>query len=260
MTADSQLVWKKCIELGWSVDRLPGWRVPDHILNNNKKVIIYGEPLLAEAVCDQLGLVLLEPSIDWLTKVPEKYLSRTIQLMSLGEARLLDTRAFVKPAEGKIFEPTVYEKGDALPTDRNVDLETPVLRSEVVDFRLEVRCFVRERSIVTLSPYWRNDQLASDEFGNWPFLENEEAEAKIFAQSVLDDNDVPFPPACTLDVGKLTDGKWAIIEANPCWGAGLYGCDPEQVLLSIGSTIIAKSSATTEDKLWISKRRQEIHK
>nr|MBP6748287.1 ATP-grasp domain-containing protein [Xanthomonadaceae bacterium] len=33
-----------------------------------------------------------------------------------------------------------------------------------------------------------------------------------------------------LDVGTLTDGRWACVEQNAAWGAGIYGCDPERVL------------------------------
>lgn len=70
MTDDSKAVWRTCIELGWKPERLQGWRAPDHLATTDRPVIIYGEPLFAEAVCDQIGLVLLEPPIDWLTTVP----------------------------------------------------------------------------------------------------------------------------------------------------------------------------------------------
>lgn len=220
--------------------------------------MIYGEPLFAEAIADQIGLVLLEPSIDWLTTIPREYLQRDIELMTLGQARERTTSAFVKPADGKIFEPKIYASGSELPTDENVDMDIPVLCSGIVDFRLEVRCFVRGRKIVSLSPYWRNDELARDDEGGWPFQAGEEDGARAFADSVLMDERVPLPPACTLDVGRLSDGSWAIIEANPCWGAGLYGCGPKEVLLSIREAIIPRSELTGENKRWVSKRRATL--
>lgn len=259
MTDDSKAIWKTCLDLGWSTERMHGWRVPDHLATTDRRVIIYGEPLFAEAVCDQIGLVLLEPPIDWLTTVPFGYLSREVTLTTLGQARQIQGRAFVKPADGKIFDPKVYESGSDLPNDDQVDSDIGVLRSGVVDFRLEVRCFVRGKNIVTQSPYWRNNELASDLDGNWPFQGSEESEALAFAQKVLDDDRVVLPPACTLDVGRLLDGSWAIIEANPAWGAGLYGCDPKEVLLSIGDAIMKKSLVTEPDKRWISKRRHAVH-
>lgn len=255
MTDDSVSIWRTCLDLGWTPIRLQGWRIPADLVIPQSQVIIYGEPLFAEAVADQLGLALLEPSVDWLTNVPERYLQRRVELLTLGEARALADKAFVKPADGKIFDPKVYNSGADLPTDQNVDMDIQVLRSGVVDFRLEVRCFVRSRQVVSLSPYWRDDNLALDAEGLWPFHEGEEAEAKAFAEAVLKDPEVPLPPACTLDVGRLRDGSWAVVEANPCWGAGLYGSDPKQVLVTIKDAIIRKEDVTMATKPWISKRR-----
>ncbi|MCW1884623.1 ATP-grasp domain-containing protein [Luteolibacter flavescens] len=258
MTEDSVAVWRTCLDLGWLPERIQGWRVPQHLAVAGRPVMIYGEPLFAEAVADQTGLVLLEPSVEWLTVVPREYLQRDIELMSLGSARDRTSAAFVKPADGKIFEPKVYATGADLPTDEHVDMDIPVLRSGIVDFRLEVRCFVRGRQIVTLSPYWRDDELARGEDGMWGFLPDEEEGARKFAEAVLADDRVLLPPACTLDVGRLPDGSWAVIEANPCWGAGLYGCDPKEVLLSIQDAIIPRDSLTEESRRWVSKRRTSV--
>ena len=178
--------------------------------------------------------------------------------MSLGEARAMRSAAFVKPADGKIFEPKVYPDGESLPTDRHVDASILVLKSGIMDFRLEVRCFVRDGQLVTLSPYWRDGDLAQDLEGDWPFLDGEEVAARGFAELVLGDPRIEFPPGCTLDVGRCSDGRWAVIEANPCWGAGLYGCDPNEVLKTIPHAIVRKSAVSDEHRAWISKRRQGL--
>lgn len=254
-TDDSVAIWRVCVANKWPVYRIQAWRVPDELRSCQNNVIIYGEPLFAEAVADQLNLVLLEPSIDWLTSVTYKYLSRQIEFMTLGSARLLDSPAFVKPADGKIFEPKVYATGKDLPSEAQVDQDISVIRSGIMDFRLEVRCFVLDRKLMTLSPYWREGELARSADDQWPFLLHEETEARTFAESILSDTTVPLPPACTLDVGKNIDGTWAIIESNPCWGAGLYGCDPSQVLQTIRSAILPRSEVTQSHRPWISKRR-----
>lgn len=256
ITDDSIAMWKAALALGWSAQRIQGWRVPEDLLGTDRRIVIYGEPLFAEAVADQLGLVILEPSIDWLTTVPREYLQRDIEIMTLGTARPLFTQAFVKPADGKIFDPKVYASGSDLPGEDQVDADIPVLRSGLVDFRLEVRCFIRARRIVTLSPYWREDALAQDEHGEWRFLHDEEAQARDFAEQVLKDERVKLPPACTLDVGRLDNGTWAIIEANPCWGAGLYGSDPQAVLEALSEAILPRHAITAEHRPWISARRQ----
>lgn len=258
ITDDSVSIWRTCLAMGWEAVRFQGWRAPEGLDPETREIAIYGEPLFAEAVCDQLGLVLLEPSIDWLTKIPREYLLRDIGIMTLGEARSMDSPAFVKPADGKIFEPKVYVSGDSLPTEEHVDASIPVLRSGIMDFRLEVRCFVRARSIVTLSPYWRDGDLAQDAEGGWSFLDGEEMAAREFAGRVLDDPRVELPPGCTLDVGRDADGHWTIIEANPCWGAGLYGCDSAEVLKTIPLAIVRRSGAAAGHLPWISKRRQDL--
>jgi len=254
ITDDSKSIWRCCLDQGWSPQRLQNWRVPQSIIDSEAEIMIYGEPLFAEAIVDQLGYALLEPSIDWLTKLDEKYSKRHIRMMTLAEARSIDYRCFVKPADGKIFDPKVYHSGKELPTEESVDLSIPVLISDVIDYRLEVRCFVRGRKIVTHSPYWRDDSLAQDDDGGWPYLSDEEEEALSFANEVLCDASVELPPACTLDVGLSSGGEWSVIEANPCWGAGLYGCDPMEVLLTIGSAIKNKSDLIDEDKLWVLER------
>ena len=232
------------------------WKVPEHLLGRHDDFVIYGEPLFAEAVADQLGLLLLEPPIDWLTTIPKLFRSREVALKTLAEARLESRPQFVKPADGKIFEPKVYQNGADLPTEDHVDGCIPVLCSEIVNFRLEVRCFILDKHVVTLSPYWRNDALAERE-GGWPFESDEEAVARHFAQQVCESPEVDLPPSCTLDVGRLEDGTWAVIEANPCWGAGLYGCDPSAVLDSLKASIIRTKDATEADRKWVSKRRQD---
>jgi hypothetical protein len=65
---------------------------------------------------------------------------------------------------------------------------------------------------------------------------------------------VELPPACTVYVGLLRDGGWAVIEANPIWGAGLYGGDPEKILSAMVDSVKPRSEAQEQDKRWISKR------
>jgi hypothetical protein len=229
--------------------------VPSQLLESKRTIVIYGEPLFAEAVADQLGLLLLEPPIDWLTTLPTEYRLRELTLMSLGDARACEDSAFVKPADGKIFEAKVYARGKDLPAAELVDPDIPVLRSEVVDFRLEVRCFIHEGRIASLSPYWRDDALAQSSDGDWPFETSEADQAVAFANSVIADPRVALPPGCTLDIGRISGGAWAVIEANPAWGAGLYGSDPKQVLTCVQAAIRRPSDASAADVFWVSRRR-----
>jgi len=103
----------------------------------------------------------------------------------------------------------------------------------------------------------RNDALAECN-GSWPFEGDEESQARQFAERVCSDTSVALPPACTLDVGRLGNGTWAVIEANPCWGAGLYGCDPAAVLDALSAAMITRAAATAADLDWVSLRRKAV--
>jgi len=246
VTDDSVRLWQVALAAGWRCQRLASWRVPPALREYPGEICLYAEPLFAEAVADALGLALLEPSVDWLTRVPAALLSREVQLRRLAEAAEFEFPSFVKPAEGKTFEARVYGSFGELPTiERIGDLD--VLISTPVDFELEVRCFVRDGSVVTASPYWRGGALAMTENG-WPFQPGEEAPAMEFAGEVLRQAEVP--PALVLDVGRLADGRWAVIEANPCWGAGLYGCDPAEALETARRSVRRVATLTETERRW----------
>src|SRR5579883_3109488 len=139
-TDDSRLIWRAAISSGWSTLRLPAWTVPDDI--PTRDLAFYGEPLLAAHVAEVLRLKLVEPRLDWLVTVPQEYVSRTVYATSLGEARKLSHRAFVKPADDKAFRAAVYENGRSLDASQLYPPSLMVLVSEPVFFRLEYRFFV----------------------------------------------------------------------------------------------------------------------
>lgn len=39
-----------------------------------------------------------------------------------------------------------------------------------------------------------------------------------------------LPRTCVVDVGRLGNGRWAVVEFNATWGAGLNGCAADEVL------------------------------
>ena len=54
------------------------------------------------------------------------------------------------------------------------------------------------------------------------------------------------PPACVLDIARQPDGRLVVLEANTTWGAGLYGCDPDQVLRAV----LAANEPTSPEWAW----------
>jgi len=173
---------------------------------------------------------LLSPPLDWLTRIPGGYLQRSVGFTTLDEPRRCTDRLFWKPADDKLFPARVYASGAELPAPGELPGETPVLCSTPVEWTLEYRCFVLEREIVTLSPYWRDGRLAQADDGAWPASPEEADQGARFAARVASDADVPARGGWVLDVGRIAGMGWAVVEANPAWGSGLYGCDPSRVL------------------------------
>jgi hypothetical protein len=224
-TADSQALWRAAIQLGWGVERLSSWRIPDELRSIGEPVL-YLEALFGPSLAEPFGLRLLEPAVDWLPRLPEELRKRRVSLMTLRAARALSEPAFVKPPNDKSFPARVYRSGSDLPEE--YDGDSPVLVAEPVVWEKEFRCFVLDRHPRTLSVYLRGAELQSAL--GFAASEAELDEARSFVQAVLADRRMDLPRATVLDVGVIVDRGWAVVEQNAAWGAGIYGCDPVQVL------------------------------
>ena len=223
-TDDSQALWKAAGSLGWRVERLTTWRVPDH-LRELPDPVLYGEALFGPTLAEELGLQLLNPPEDWLVRLPMPYKLRTISLTTLGEAKQNSSAAFVKPPNDKSFPAGVYT-GSELPSEYPDDM--PVLVSEVVTWEKEFRCFILDRELRTYSVYSRHGELQRDaDFVSTP---TEDEQVKAFLSELLADSRVDLPRATVVDVGFIQGQGWACVEQNAAWGAGIYGCEPSAVL------------------------------
>jgi hypothetical protein len=246
-TPDTIAVGQAAQMAGWSVERLPGWRVPEWL--HGQDVALYGEPLFAAVVADDLGLALLEPPFDWLPTLPAQYLRREVRFATLAEARQLRQPAFVKPADDKCFLTAVFSSGQQLPGEEVLSGETPVLIAEPVRWEVEFRCFILERKVVTLSPYLRRGELAQSPDGSWEDDRTEQAGA--FAQGVVSDMSIAVPPAVVVDVGIIEERGWAVIEANAAWGSGIYGCELAAVLGVVRRACLQRERVSAADRRWV---------
>lgn len=248
-TPDSNRMWKAAIDLGWNVERLASWRVPETL--RDLEVVVYGEPLFAAVVSDALGVALLEPPFDWLTTLPAELLRRRVRFMWFEKARCEPAPAFIKPADDKCFAARVYASGEDLPDVSLVDVSTPVLVAEPVTWEVEYRCFVLDRKVATMSPYLRDGQLCQADDGSWPAPDSEHHEAKTFAEQLLTDQSVSLPPAVVVDIGYIDNAGWAVVEANPAWGSGLYGCDARLALQTIRHACVRQSEVSEAHRPWM---------
>jgi hypothetical protein len=255
-TPDSIALQNAAIESGWDVIRLRTWRPPDELLGRD--VVPYGEPLFAAVVADVLQLALIEPRLSWVAELPFDLRQREIQFSGLAAARAIDRPAFIKPADDKCFQARVYAMGSELPEIESVGAMSPVLVSDPVVWESEFRCFVLEKRVAAMSIYSRNGDLVDTEDGNWPASPSESRAALNFANLVLQDGRVTFPPAGVIDVGVIKDRGWAVVEANACWGAGIYGCDPPSVLTTLARACVKKAVLTEADRRWVISRSNAI--
>ncbi len=251
---DCKTICEVAINEGWQTFESPGWHIAPVIALDDP--VIYSEPLFADVAAAELSVHLLDPPVDWLASAPYDYVRRTIRFGKLHDVRTsLSGAWFLKPAEDKSFATRVYDAPSELPDASLFLEEIPVLVSEPVEWQLEVRCFVLDRRVRALSPYFRSGELATVAEGQWPFFRDEEAEAREFAERVLADSRLTFPPSVVLDIGFIMGRGWAIVELNPAWGSGIYGCNPQEVLPVLRrSTISSQQAVSAEDQRFLRTR------
>jgi ATP-grasp domain, R2K clade family 2 len=224
-TEDAQALWRAANQLGWNVERLRSWQVPDE-LRQVSEPVLYLEALFGQTLAAQFGLQLLEPEIDWLPNLPAEFRQRQVSLTTLGACRDLVEPTFIKPPNDKSFPAKVYTSGAALPHE--YDENTPVLVAEVVVWETEFRCFILDRQIRTISIYLRSGELQREL--DFAATDLELAAAEAFLKQLLADERIELPRAAVVDVGIIAERGWAVVEQNAAWGSGIYGCDPVQVL------------------------------
>lgn len=220
-TEDTQALWQAAVRLGWQVERLSSWRIPDHI-KGIAEPVLYSEALFGPTLGEQIGLLLANPPEDWLVQLPFEYRKRNIILTTLGEARAHPGPAFIKPPNDKSFPASVYS-GSELPQEYEDAMS--VLISDVVHWDSEFRCFILDRQLMTFSLYARDGELQREQ--GFAYVEAEAVELADFVSRLLGDERVPLPRATVVDVGVIKGKGWAVVEQNAAWGAGIYGCDPD---------------------------------
>lgn len=204
----------------WKVARQANWHCTP-----TEDAVLYGEPLFCSAIAQQLNILLLEPGFDWLGVLNHEFKKRDVKYFHLRDVKF-DSPKFVKPAAEKAFKAKVYETQAEFETaSAAFPPSCPVLVQEPLEWEVEFRFFVKCKKIMTSCVYLRNGERTDEA------SEKEINASKRFLKKVLKNIDIP--PGVVIDVGKIKDRGWAIVEANPAWGSGLYTCSPHRALLAV---------------------------
>ncbi len=210
-STDSQTIWSTAIRRGWDVHRAIRFQAPDPL---PERRFCYGEISFCDIMADRAKLGLLDPPDDWLARLPRELLQREVLFIYAKDIPIyLRGRAFVKPANDKVFEKGVYESGRDVPL-KYVDPMCPCYVSDVVAFEVEYR-------------FWFLDGVQRG--GDYYRMIGDRNEAEMmeqaseFAATVMLAHGHELPSAIVLDVGLIEGHGWAVVEVNQCHASGIYG-------------------------------------
>lgn len=229
---------------GWSVLGADRDEIPADLPN---PVVYVTERAVTAAAA--LNVALLEPPFDLLARVPERFLYRRVEAATFGDLTRLRARAFVKPADplDKWFDAGLYSDVRDIRTCGHERPGAPVLVSEPVEWSVEFRYFVLEGKAVTGSPYLAHDRPVwrqSDKPAPVP------AAGRTVVEKLCAAMRDELPPAFVVDVGRIDDHGWAVVEFNPVWSAGLLNADPSAVLLVLQRATRPRAELSAGDSRW----------
>ena len=235
---DSRLIGGAAGRAGYEVFRMHGPVLPKAL--REREVMVYCEGFMAEYVSQQLDLAILRPEIDALAAVDPTSLRRRVQFLRRGDLGELTEPTFVKPADQKFFKAGVYERLEDIPGLEQCPADDPIFVSEIVEYRDEYRFFCAGGQVRTGSPYILDGEFVGDATD----LAEPDGALIAFAEATLKDSAGRLPPGVVVDIGVHTDGSHSVIEFNPAWASGIYGCDPDRVLPCIEAACVMRHTLT----------------
>lgn len=223
-TPSTRALLRAASALGWKTARAQSTPPPEFALETD--LAIFGTPPGVYELAQEAKRRLLSCPAGWEAALPEVYRRRWIRSSAFSELELPgDQPFFLKPALSKSFEPAVYTRSELAALE--VPAEAQVLLAEPVHFECELRFFVAGRQTCA-SAFTRVHHEELTRRSAVPASAHREASE--FVERLLADSVVDRPPGFVLDVGLIEGRGWAVVEANEAWAAGLYGCDPVDVL------------------------------
>lgn len=171
-----------------------------------------------------LAPTLAAPGWDWLSSIDPALTGR--QVVSTTMDQLPDAEVFVKPALIKLVgAPAGVWQSDAFRAAALAEGADEAMRvqycRQVLALDDEHRFVVREGEVLTGSPYRVGGR-------SWhrSLTSQRSDQAAAFAASAVRALGDDCPVVCSLDVAYDHQAqRWVVVEANPLWASGPYGCD-----------------------------------
>lgn len=176
------------------------------------------------------------PSNDnFLNKTPGKFeLTMLIQVLDLT----FNCDMLIKPDNdlkrfsgtivptGKTLREVLEEKNE-LQTALKYPVETVLISNNIVEIEEEIRCYVVNKKVVTLSRYRKDNKYDVSD------LKKEDQEKySSYAQSIIDNVYAPSLEF-TIDVAQLKNKELKVVEYNCLNASGLYECDTKALFTAL---------------------------
>ena len=188
----------------------------------------------------------LSPGPVWLARIPQQFLGRRLRSGRLGDLLGHDWHRplFVRAAEYESFPFSARIHPDAASLRGYVEAAFPgrplaelralaTIVSQPAEFVQEFRCFIAEGQVTAASQYLPRQGDSNAPWQSHGSQDADTADARRFAHDVCDAMGQDQAPGYTLDVGRLADGHWAVVEANPAWSSDPYHGDPDGAVASV---------------------------
>ncbi|WP_422759166.1 ATP-grasp domain-containing protein [Paenarthrobacter sp. C1] len=205
----------------------------------------------------------LSPGPDWITKIPEEFLSRKVWAGRIADMPYMGVEPmFYKLAEHKHssipaglhigrghFLRLIGSTFDFIPGYEDLHY----VGSEPMAYACEYRCFIAHGKVAASSFYLSTVPgiHGKDVTISWDAYEPDRcpdsSAAAAFAQEVVDAMGTNQPPGYVLDVGEDAQGNWSVIEANAAWSSNIYHAAP---LAGVVESILASQDPGHPEWVW----------
>ena len=198
------------------------WERPN--VDSQKRLTIYGIDTFSLVLAQLLGLKLLEPKDELISKLEFNWVKRKVEIVKNHEVGKSLFPIFIKPVKPKTFKSSVYEDFDKFTKEtKGIGKNELIIKSSIIKLESEVRAFILNNKILDMAIYEGNSNLES---------------AREFLTDFLQHHSINLPESYVIDLGFNETDKWFVIEFNSSWGAGLNSCNPNKVIFGIRAATI----------------------